>query len=84
MDTVAKYYSIPSVSFRNSFFHAITANMSGYKPEEVYLDSVHPTARGSGYLADTVLEYLQQVMFVLFKGVAILAVDPSLKIQSFV
>ena len=62
IDVIAKYYSLPSVSFRNTFFQAVTQKMPGFRAEDFMSDKTHPNALGSQYLAYTVISLFEAVL----------------------
>ena len=62
IDVIAKYYSLPVVSFRNTFYHAILSEMEGFCPTAILQDATHPNIQGSQYLAYIVIFYLDSVL----------------------
>ncbi len=62
IDVIAKYYSLPVVSFRNTFYHAISSDMEGFRSSDILKDPTHPNVQGSQYLAYIVISYLESVL----------------------
>ena len=62
IDVIAKYYSLPVVSFRNTFYHAILSEMDGFRSSDILQDATHPNIQGSQYLAYIVISYLESIL----------------------
>ncbi len=59
IDVIAKYYSLPSLSFRNTFYRAVAEQLPGFRWEDFVPDQTHPNALGSQYLAYTVISFFE-------------------------
>jgi hypothetical protein len=50
MDIIAKYYRIPTLSWRNMMYHCQRRNASGLGVRDLYYtDNVHPNRKGHRY-----------------------------------
>lgn len=65
IDVIAKYYALPAVSFRNTFYNAMMADKIGFRPEDILKDHVHPNELGSQYLAYVVVSYFEALLSVM-------------------
>eukprot|EP00884_Botryococcus_braunii_P016637 jgi/Botrbrau1/3657/Bobra.0204s0047.1 len=60
LETLAKYYELSSISFRNAYYKQIMTAAQGFNLSRIMCDEVHPNHLGHRYLADLIIAYLQQ------------------------
>eukprot|EP00884_Botryococcus_braunii_P008548 jgi/Botrbrau1/17695/Bobra.0166s0119.1 len=58
-DTMAKYYGLSSISFRNAYYHQIMTAANGFNLTDFLCDHVHPNILGHRYFADLIIGHLQ-------------------------
>ncbi|KAK9811600.1 hypothetical protein WJX72_006778 [[Myrmecia] bisecta] len=62
IETVLKYYQVPSLSYRGTYYDAVVDGCPCFSHAAAYADFSHPNQLGNSYLARVVTMYFEQTL----------------------